>query len=104
VVLRDQQHAARLRAHLFDGALHRLHAQRHEIRVQVVEAAGEQVGVHRRQLETAVAQVDRRIERRRVLLPLRAEPVLDGRLRGDDALLQLQQRAFERGGEMGDHD
>ena len=79
VVLRNQQHAARFRADFFDRALRRLHAQRQEIRVEVVEAAGKQVGVHRRQLEAAVAQIHRGIERRRVFQPLRAEPVLDGR-------------------------
>ena len=74
-----------------------------KVRIEVVETAGKQIGIHGRQLEAAVAQIDRSVERRRVLLPLRAEPVLDGWLRGEDALLQIKQRAFECGSETGDH-
>ena len=90
VVLRDEQHAARLRADLLDGALRGLHAQRQEIRIEVVEAAGEQIGIHRRQLETAVAQVDRGVERDGVFQPLRAEPALDVVLFAEEALLQTR--------------
>jgi hypothetical protein len=78
VVLRNDQETPRVAAHIFSTAmLGRLHRQGQEIPVQVVEAAGEQVGVHRRQLEAGIAQVHRAVERRVVLHPLPAEPVLD---------------------------
>ena len=57
--------------------------------IQVVEAAGEQVGVHRRELEAGIAQVHRRIERHRMFLPLRAQPALDFRHPFQDATLEI---------------
>jgi hypothetical protein len=39
-----------------------------------------------------------------VFLPLCAEPVLDGWLRSENALLQIQKGAFECGSKTGDHD
>jgi len=47
VVLRHQQEIARLGADLLDGRHRGLHAQRQEGRIQVVETAGEQVGIDR---------------------------------------------------------
>jgi hypothetical protein len=81
VVLRHQQEVPRLGADLLDRRHGGLHAQRQEGRIQVVEAAGEQVGIDRRQLEAGIAQVDRAVKRRRVLQPLRAQPPLDRRCR-----------------------
>ena len=103
VVLGDEQHAARIGTHALDRRLDRLHAQRKERRIQVVEAAGKEIRVDRRELESGVAQVDGRIERHRVLLPLRAYPALDVGHPVEDALLQLLQRAGKGGGEMGNH-
>ena len=72
VILGHEQHAARIGTHALDRRLDRLHAQRQERRIQVVEAAGKEIRVDRRELEAGVAQVDRRIERHRMLLPVRA--------------------------------
>ena len=103
VVLGHEQHAARVGAYALDRRLDRLHAQRQERRVQVVEAAREEVRVDRGELEAGVAQIHRRVERHRVLLPLRAQPALDVRHPVEKALLELEQRSGERGGEMGNH-
>ena len=80
-----------------------LHAQRREFRIQIVESGGEQVGVDRRQLKTAVAQIDRRIEGRRVFLPLAAQPVFDLRTGGQETALQFEQGAGEGCREVGNH-
>ena len=103
VVLGDQQHAARVRADALDRRLHRLDAERQEGRVEVVEPAREEVGVDRRQLEAGIAQVDRGVERHFVLLPLRAQPALDVGHPVEDALLEVLQRAGERGRQVGNH-
>ena len=93
VVLGHEQHAARVGTDALDRGLDRLHAQRQERRIEVVEAAGKEVGVDGRELEAGVAQVDRRVERHRVLLPLGAQPALDVRHPVEEALLELEQRA-----------
>ena len=103
VILGNEEHAARVGAHALDRRLDRLHAQRKERRIQVVEAAGEEIGIDRRELESRVAQIDGRIERHRVLLPLRAYPALDIGHPVENALLELLQRAGEGGREMGNH-
>jgi len=103
VVLGYEQKTLRRRAHLFHRHARRLHRQGQEGRVEVVEAAGKQVGVHRRQLEAGVAQVDRGIERRGVFLPLQAEPVLDGGLRVEGLAFDVAQRTAERRSEVGNH-
>jgi len=91
VVLGNEQGAARLGADFLQGDHRGLHAQRQELGVEIVEAAGKQVGVHRGQLETAVAQIHRGIERGRMLRPLAAQPVLDDRLGAQDLLFQFQE-------------
>ena len=93
VILGNQQHAARVGAHALDGRLDRLHAQRQERRIEVVEAAGKEIGVDRRELEAGVAQIHRRVERDLVLLPLRAQPALDLGHALEDAPLEVLQRA-----------
>ncbi len=103
VVLRDHQEAAGVRAHLFHRRHGGLDAQGQEIRIEVVEAAGKQVGVHRRQLEAGVAQVHRGVEGGGMLLPLGAEPMLRFRHGVQDMALQLQQGAGKGGGQMGNH-
>ncbi len=103
VVLRDDEEAPRHRTHLFHRCHGGLHAQREEIRIQVVEAAGKQVGVHGGQFEAAVAQIHRGIKRCLVLLPLAAEPVLDGGHPVQEVPFQFEQGAGEGGGEVGDH-
>ena len=103
VILGDEQHAARVGAHALDRGLDRLHAQRQEGGIQIVEAAREKVRVDRGELEAGVAEIDGRIERHRVLLPLRAQPPLDVRHPVEKALLELEQRSGKRGGEMGNH-
>ena len=104
VILGHQQHAARIGTHALDGRLDRLHAQRQESGIQIVEPAGKKIGVDRRELEAGIAQVDRRIERHRMLLPVRAEPALDVRHPVEKALLQILQRSCQCGREMGDHE
>jgi hypothetical protein len=103
VLLGDEEQVLRFRADLLDRRHRRLHRQRQHLGGQVVEAAREQVGVDRRQLEAGVAQVDRRVERRRVLHPLEPEPALDRRQRLEHALLELVDRAGERGDEVRNH-
>ncbi len=87
----------------FDGGLGGLDAQRHEGVVEIVEAAGKQVGVHRRQLEARVAQVGGAVERRHVVLPLGAEPLFDVAGIVEELALELEQGAGERGGEVRNH-
>ena len=101
VALGDQQHSRGGGAYPFHRGLHRLDAQGDEGGIEIVEARGKQIGVHRRQLEAGVAQVDRAIERRRGLQPLITKPSLDGRLARQQVLLNGEQRPGERGGEMG---
>ncbi len=103
VLLRDEQQVLGFRADLLDGRHRGLHRQRQHLEREVVPAAGEEIGVHRRELVAGVAQVDRAVERRRVLHPLEPEPALDGRHRLQDALLELVDRAGERGDEVRDH-
>jgi hypothetical protein len=90
VVLRDQQQATGFRAKFLDCRHRRLHAQGQEGRVQVVEASGKEVGVHRRQLEAGIAQVGRGVEGRCVLVPLRAQPALDLRRGVEEAALKFE--------------
>ena len=104
VLLGNQQQVARFGTDFFDRGHRRLHGERQHLGRQVVEAAGEQVGVDRRELESGVAQVDRGVERRRVLHPLEAKPALDGRQRLEHALLQLVDRASERSDEVRNHE
>ena len=103
VILGDQQQVAGIRADLFDRDHRCLYAEGQEGGVEVVEAAGEEVGVDRRQFEAGVAQVARRIEGRRVLLPLRAHPVLDLRAAVEEAALKFEQGAGEGGRQVGNH-
>ncbi len=103
VVLGHEQHAARIGTHALDRRLDRLHAERQERGIQVVEAAGKEVRVDRRELEPGVAQIDGRVERHRMLLPLRAHPALDVGHPVEEALLELLQRTGKGGGEMGNH-
>ena len=103
VVLRDQQQVLRIRADLLDRRHGGLHAQGLECRVQVVEATGEEIHVHRRQLETGIAQVHRAVDRRGVFLPLAAKPVFDRARSVEDALLQVLQRSGQCGGQVRNH-
>mmetsp|Transcript_59389 Transcript_59389/g.140279 ORF Transcript_59389/g.140279 Transcript_59389/m.140279 type:complete len:1259 (-) Transcript_59389:615-4391(-) len=99
----DDQQIARLRAELLDRRHGRLHGLRQHLRRQVVEAAGEEVGVHRRELEAGIAQVHAGIERRRVFHPFEPEPAFGGRHGFEDAGLQLVDRAGQGGDEVGNH-
>ena len=101
VVLGHQQQVARVRAHPLDRVAGGLHGGRQHLVGQVVEAAREQVHVDRRQLVAGVAQVDRAVERRRVVQPLQPEPALDRRQRVEDALLEIQQGAGLGGQKVG---
>jgi hypothetical protein len=101
--LGDQQQVACLGADLLDGRHRRLHGLGEHLRRQVVEAAGEEVGVHRRQLEAGVAQVDGRVEGRRVLHPFQPEPAFRRRHGLQDAGLQLVDGAVQGGDQMGNH-
>jgi hypothetical protein len=79
VILGDQQQVLRVRTDLVDRRHRRLNRERRECGAQVVEPAGKQVGVDRRDLEARVAQVAGRVERRRMRLPLEPQPALDRR-------------------------
>jgi hypothetical protein len=103
VVLGNDQQVAGFRADLLDGGLCGLHRQRQHFGRQVVPAAGKQVGVHRRELEAGIADVDRTVERRCVLHPLQAKPAFDGRHGIEDALFELVDGTGQRGNEMGNH-
>ena len=98
-----EEHAARVGAYALDRGLDRLHAQRKERRIEVVESAGEEIGVDRRELEPGVTQVHGRVERDLVLLPLRAQPPLDLGHAVEDAPLEIQQWARERESSMRNH-
>jgi hypothetical protein len=103
VILRYQQHPPRFGAYLLHRALHGLHTQRQEIGIEIIEATGKQIGVDGREFETAVAQIDRSIERHGMLQPLRAQPMLGGRHGGQQSSLQIEQGAGQGGGEMRNH-
>ncbi len=103
VPLGDQKQVLRFRADLLDRRHRRLHGERQHLGGQVVEAARKQVGVDRRELEAGVPQVDRGVERRRVLHPLEPEPPLDRRQRLEHALLELVDRPGQGGDEVRDH-
>jgi hypothetical protein len=102
VIFRNHQHAAGAGADAFERRLHRLHRERLEGRVEIVETAREQVGVHRRQLETGVAQVHGTIEGGGGLEPLGAEPALDAGLVLQQVGLDFQQRPGQGRGEVRD--
>jgi hypothetical protein len=95
VVLGHQHETAGVGADLLHRRHRGVHAERQEIRIEVVEAAGKEVGVHRRQLEAAVAQVHRGVERRLVLEPPGAEPALDLGALLEDHSLELRERSGE---------
>ena len=103
IVLGNDQQVARFGADFLDGRHGGLHRQRQHFGGQVVPAAGKQVGVHRRQLETGIADVHRGVERRRVLHPLQAKPALGGGHRVDDALLEFIDGASEGSDEVRNH-
>jgi len=103
VVFRDEQQAAGFRTELLDGAHRCLHAERQEGRVQVIEAAGKQVGIDRCQLEAGIAQVARCVEGWRVFLPLAAQPVFDLRTGREEAAFQFEERPGQGGGEVRNH-
>jgi hypothetical protein len=87
VIFGNQQRIARIGTDFFYRRQRRLHAQRMKIRIQIVEPAGKQIGIHRRQLVDAIAQIHRPVKRRRMILPLAAKPVFDAyRLRQQLAL------------------
>ncbi len=103
VVLGNHQQVLGLRADFLDGGHGGLHRQRHHLRGEIVEAAGIEIGVDRRELEAGVAQIDRAVERRGVLHPFEAEPALDGGLRLQDALFEFEDGIARGGDEMRDH-
>ena len=103
VVLGDQQQVARFGADFLNRGHRRLHRQGQHFGREVVPAAGVEVGVHGRQLETRIAHIHRGVERRRVLHPLHAKPALDGGHGVEDALLELVDGASERGDEVRNH-
>ena len=95
---------ARFGANFLNGRHRRLHRQRQHLGRQVVPAAGVEVGVHRGEFEARIADVHRAVKRWRVFHPLHAKPALDGGHGVKNALLELVDRAGERGDEVGDHE
>ncbi len=71
-----------------------------KIRIEIVEAARKQVRVYGCELEPGVAQVDRSIKRRVMLLPLSAQPVLNIRSGLEHMMLKFLQRSGQCSGEM----
>jgi hypothetical protein len=82
----NQQQVAGVRAIFVDRGHGRLHRQRQHLGCKIVKTTRKQVGIDRRQLVAGVAQVDRAVERRGVLLPFHAEPAFDGRRGLEDFL------------------
>ena len=103
VVFGNQQHPPRVGADALDRRLRGLHAQRQEGLVEIVEAAGKQVEVHRRQLEAGIAQIGGAIERRMSLQPAAAKPLLDGGALVEKMALQLKQGAGQGRGQVRNH-
>ena len=103
-VFGHEQQVARFGADFFDRGHGRLHGQGHHLGREVVPCRGEQVGVHRGELEARVADVDGGIKRRRVLHPFQTEPTLDDRRGFEDALLKLVDGAVECGDQVGNHE
>ena len=77
MIFRNHQHATGAGTDAIESRLHRLHRERPERRIEVIETAWEQIGVHRCELEAGIAQVHGTIEGSGGLLPLGAEPALD---------------------------
>ena len=96
VVLGNQQHIPGIRTVLLDRRLDGLDTQRIKRRIQIIETARKEVGVHRRQLETGITQIHGGVEGRCVILPGTPEPPFDrGRLI-QKALFQRQKGAGKR--------
>ncbi len=76
----------------FTGALHRIlrgnRRQRDKVGIQIIEAAGEQIHIDRRNFVAGIAYIDRTVKRRAVYAPLRAEPRLDFGVIGQDFCLK----------------
>ena len=100
VVLGNDQHATGARTDALERRLDCLHRQRLEGRVEIVEPGRKQVGVHRRQLETGIAQIHRTIKGRRGLQPLGTEPALDSGLVLQQVGFNLLQRPGQGRGQM----
>ena len=103
VLLRNQQQVLGFGANLLDRGHRGLYGQRQHLFGQVIEPAGEEIGVDRRQLESRIAHVHRRVKRRGVLHPFEAKPALDSGHGFQDALLEIIDGPGERGDEMGNH-
>ena len=103
MVFWDDQQIPGFRTNLFDCRHGRLHGQWQHLWRQIVPPAWVQIGVHWRQLEARIADIDRAVKRWCVLHPLHAKPTFNGWHGVDDALLKLVDGASERGDEMGNH-
>ena len=104
VVFRNQQQVARFGTDFLDGRHGSLHRQRQHLGGQVVPAPRVQVGVHWRQLEAGIANVNRGVEGRGVLHPLQSEPALDGGHGIENALLEFVDRPGQGRDEMWNHE
>ena len=93
MALGDDEQILRVGADFFDGRHRRLHRERQHFLRQIVESAGKEIGVDGRELEPRVAQIDRAVKRRRVLLPFEPEPPLDSRHGLENFPLEVEQRA-----------
>ncbi len=89
VALGNDQHPAGGWATAFDGLAHGLNTERMAVGGEVVEACREQIGIHRGELESGIAQINGGIEGRAGALPLAAEPVLDRALLSQQGSLQM---------------
>ena len=97
VVLWNDQQVFGLGADLLNGGLRSLYRQRQHLLRQVVPTTRKQIGINGRQFETRIADVDRRVDGRRVLHPLEAKPALDGGHGVKHALLEFVDGPVEGG-------
>ena len=92
VILRNQQDTGTGLVRALDGGLDRLRADRLELRVQIVEAARKQVGVHRGQFEAGIAQISGAVKGWRRLHPLLTKPGFNICAACDQLLFKTKQR------------
>jgi hypothetical protein len=71
---------------------------------EVVEPRREQIGIHRGEFESGIAQINGGIERRTGALPLAAKPVFDRALLGQQDSLQLPNPFLLRKRQTGEPD
>ena len=103
VVLGNHQQIARFRAYFFNRSHSGLHRQGQHFWRQVVPSTGVEIGIYWCEFEASVANIDRAVERWRVLHPFQPEPALNGWHGVKYALLKFVDGAGQCRDEMGNH-